>query len=364
LLVKVLRLGLAFVLLLLGILSSPAANFTNLWAYAATAYNQKNWDQTIDYCNKAIALETNNPLVYLARGGAFENARQFEKAASDFNRAIVLATNNIPLSFAYLMRGFNYSETTNYERAVDDYSKAIQINPAFQMAYVRRAYAYKLQQRYDLSIIDCNMATLLNPDDVEAVFYNGGAYYSKQDYTKAIEAYSKAIEINTNYSGSYQTMGFAYFRKEDYKQAIINFSKYIRLQPTNAEAYSSRGLAESRVGNFRIGIVDCRKGMQLDTNSDVALNNLAWLLTTAPKSKMRDGHKAVEYAKRACELNSWKNAYYLGTLAAANAEIGNFDEAVKWERKCIIIGLPDKEMEQARRELKLFENKQPYHADK
>jgi hypothetical protein len=94
------------------------------------------------------------------------------------------------------------------------------------------------------------------------------------------------------------------------------------------------------------------------------LNNLAWLLATAPKSKMRDGQKAVEYAKRACDLDSWKNAYYLGTLAAANAEVGNFDEAVKWERKCIIIGLPEKEMQQARRELNLFENKKPYHADK
>jgi len=102
----------------------------------------------------------------------------------------------------------------------------------------------------------------------------------------------------------------------------------------------------------------------LDTNCDVAFNNLAWLLATAPKSKLRDGQKAVEYAKRACELDSWKNPYYLGTLAAANAEIGNFDEAVKWERKCIIIGFPEKEMQQARKELNLFESKKPYHADK
>lgn len=364
LLVKTLRLGLAFVLLLLGTLSSPAENFTNLWAYAGAAYKQKNWEQTIDYCNKAIELETNNPFGYLTRGGAFVNTKQFEKAESDFNRAIVLATDAILLSQAYLMRGYYYSQITNFDKAVNDYSKAIQINPAFQMAYVSRAHAYKLQHRYDLSILDCNMATMLNPDDVEANFYKGEAFSGKHEYTKAIEAYSKAIAIDTNYCWAYYQRAVAYCDRDDYPHAIKDFDKLIQLQPTNAEAYSARGLAKSKAGDFGAAIEDCRKGVQLDTNSTGALNNLAWLLATAPKSKRRDGQKAVEYATRACELDLWKNPYYLGTLAAANAEVGNFDEAIKWERKCIIIGLPDKEMEQARRELKLFGNRQPFHADK
>jgi len=283
---------------------------------------------------------------------------------SDFNKAIDLATNNIPLSYAYLNRGYFYQQTKNSEKAVDDYSKAIQINPSFQSAYANRASVYNSQRRYDLSIIDCNMAIMLNPDEVDAYRNKGDAYYGKREYDKAVEAYSKAISFDTNSSWMYFVRAVAYCGKDDHPHAIKDFDRVIQLQPTNAEAYSYRGLTKSRNGDFKGGIEDCKKGIQLDTNCAVAFNNLAWLLATAPKAKLRDGQKAVEYALRACKLNSWKDAYNLGTLAAAYAEIGNFDEAVKWERKCIIMGLPDKEMEQARKELRLFDQKKPYHADK
>ena len=48
-----------------------------------------------------------------------------------------------------------------------------------------------------------------------------------------------------------------------------------------------------------------------------------------------NGKQAVEYANKACDLTGWKNANYLSTLAAAYAEVGNFDEATKWQTKCI-----------------------------
>jgi hypothetical protein len=84
----------------------------------------------------------------------------------------------------------------------------------------------------------------------------------------------------------------------------------------------------------------------------------------APDAKLRDGQRALLYAKRACDLTEWKNPYCLGTLAVAYAETGNFDEAVKWEQKCIEAGLPENELKQARQELDLFNQKKPYHAEK
>ena len=63
-------------------------------------------------------------------------------------------------------------------------------------------------------------------------------------------------------------------------------------------------------------------------------------------------------------INAWKDPYSLGTLAAAYAEIGNFKAALKWEKKCIEVGLPEKELKQARKELDLFRHDKPYHAEK
>ena len=59
-----------------------------------------------------------------------------------------------------------------------------------------------------------------------------------------------------------------------------------------------------------------------------ALNNLAWLLATCGDDRLRNGAEAVRDAEQACALTGYKQAGFLGTLAAAYAEAGRFPEAV------------------------------------
>jgi hypothetical protein len=70
-----------------------------------------------------------------------------------------------------------------------------------------------------------------------------------------------------------------------------------------------------------------------------------------------NGTLALEHATKACELSGWKRADYLDT----HAEGGNFDEAVRWQKKALAIGFPDRETaESARRRLKRYEDGKPY----
>jgi tetratricopeptide (TPR) repeat protein len=97
-------------------------------------------------------------------------------------------------------------------------------------------------------------------------------------------------------------------------------------------------------------------------NPGLLLNNIAWLQATCPRAELRYGAKAVENATKACELTNWENAGYVDTLAAAYAETGDFDLAVKWQKKAIELTAkdesipPDKEFEER---LKLYQSGQP-----
>ncbi len=91
----------------------------------------------------------------------------------------------------------------------------------------------------------------------------------------------------------------------------------------------------------------------------LAQKALIW--SSCPELRYRDGKKAVEAATRACELAQWKAPFALGCLAAACAENGDFDAAVKWEKKAIELIADDEPLRTKHRQvLALFEKKQPY----
>ncbi|MFM1769835.1 MAG: hypothetical protein RJA22_2364 [Verrucomicrobiota bacterium] len=59
------------------------------------------------------------------------------------------------------------------------------------------------------------------------------------------------------------------------------------------------------------------------------LNDLAWLRATHPQAAARQGAEAVRLAERACQLTQRREPFLLGTLAAAYAEAGRFEDAVR-----------------------------------
>jgi len=93
------------------------------------------------------------------------------------------------------------------------------------------------------------------------------------------------------------------------------------------------------------------------------LGNKAYLLATCSKDMLlRDGKKAMGLAKQAHELDK-ENGWWMRSLSVAYAEVGNFEEAIKWQKKA----LEDKEYasdneEKARAEkrLRLYAQKKPY----
>ena len=89
------------------------------------------------------------------------------------------------------------------------------------------------------------------------------------------------------------------------------------------------------------------------------LNNLAWLWATCPKDELRDGPRALEFARKACEQTGWEQPGYLDTLAVACAECGQFDEAVRWQAKAVELATQAEKADYQSR-LDLYKAGRPY----
>lgn len=72
-----------------------------------------------------------------------------------------------------------------------------------------------------------------------------------------------------------------------------------------------------------------REGLAAAPDNAILANSLAWNLAVAPESAVRDGAEAVRLARLACSGEFADNPIALDTLAAALAESGDFDAAVR-----------------------------------
>src|SRR5206468_11306229 len=107
-----------------------------------------------------------------------------------------------------------------------------------------------------------------------------------------------------------------------------------------AEAHFALALAYARASdgrasvpashsqNSQLALAHLKEALRLNSTSAETLNDFASVLATHPDTEFRNGAQAVALADRACEMTSHNNPLYLGTLAAAYAEAGQFEKAI------------------------------------
>ena len=91
-------------------------------------------------------------------------------------------------------------------------------------------------------------------------------------------------------------------------------------------------------------------------------SNLAWVLATSPENKYRDGPRAVQLAEFACKATGYKSPPLLDTLAAAYAEVGQFEQAIRITLQAIELVRSNPKASTATLEsrLKLYREGRPY----
>lgn len=87
-------------------------------------------------------------------------------------------------------------------------------------------------------------------------------------------------------------------------------------------------------------------------------NNLAHLLATCPVDELRDGKRAVELAQQAAQMFGAPQADMLDTLAAAYAEVGDFEKAIASQQQAIKLGRPDQQ-KKMKQHLELYRQEKP-----
>ena len=199
-------------------------------------------------------------------------------------------------------------------------------------------------------------------NDLATSYRNLGVFFEATgESTKALEHFAKAANVTPRDSHNHVRLGIVLLKLKRYREAVNSFTTVIKLNPKYSRGYYYRGRAQARLSRFQLAKQDYARACRLSSTSTAQINSLAWLLATCPDESIRNGKLAVQLATRACKMTKWKSAKCLGTLAAAHAESGDFESAVKWQKEAQRLYSPELKERWAFL-LELYNSAKPYRA--
>jgi tetratricopeptide (TPR) repeat protein len=147
-------------------------------------------------------------------------------------------------------------------------------------------------------------------------------------------------------------------------EAMRHYEAGLAIKPDDEGTLYNSGVALLQLKQPAAAIERFEKTLEIDPNHKLALMSLAWLRSISRDPLMRRGEDAVRLARRGVELTKERDEWQLDTLAAAYAEAGQFEEAVKTETQAIQVaqenGANDV-IDEMRSRLRLYQSGTPFH---
>jgi tetratricopeptide (TPR) repeat protein len=135
------------------------------------------------------------------------------------------------------------------------------------------------------------------------------------------------------------------------------------LDPSYVVPWHLRGVTWQAKKEYAKALADYEKAAQLAGKAPYASvyhTAVAFLRAGCPDATVRDGDKALEAARKAHALA--KGPAEMAALAAAHAELGQFDRAVEWQQRAIAEA-PAGAEGQYRERLKKYQDRKPYRLE-
>ncbi len=194
--------------------------------------------------------------VYVLRGQQFTLQKKYDKALSDFNKAVELAPND---TAARMERANLYAEMRNFPLALKDCNSVIAQHPKDIFCYELRAKILEASKQPDKALSDLTKIVDLSGTDPPAYLRRGQLYDRLGQYEKAISDYSMAIDLNHSDDDGYRFRGGSYFKLGKFDKAVDDFTQAINRDPEgNVEAYAMRASAYDKLGKPDLAARDRR----------------------------------------------------------------------------------------------------------
>lgn len=229
-------------------------------------------------------------------------------------------------------QGYSAASEKRFPLALACFKKALAIDKDNADVYFARSGILAHEKNdYPAAITDLTQVLRLRPKNYSALFNRGLYKESTRDFDGAIKDYTQVLDPDadfSNYGGTdneakahtLHYRGRVYqWHKKNYELAAADYTAALKLDPSLKRIYYRRAQCFHGLNKYRSATSDFDMALEHEPTYPNLLNAYAWLLATCPVSEFRDGKRALELAEK-----TKSNTH----LAAAHAELGDFDSAI------------------------------------
>jgi tetratricopeptide (TPR) repeat protein len=292
----------------------------------------------------AVAAHPKSGAAHNALGGALKHKGDLKGAIAEFRKVVEMGPLN-PEGHYNLGNALLSASKGNkavLDEALACLQRADKLNPNQAEIHSSLGFVRFEMGEKDKAIAEFQEALKINPKYVRAHSALGLVLHLTTDrWDEALEHLRRAVDCDKNDARAHSSLGITLARlgvkpgKEAYlDEALSHFKTAVELEPQSAETHAGLGFGWQRKRNVDKALAEYTKAIELDPMNAMAHQNLAWILAAGP-DRVRDGQQALLHATRACELQHRKSAESVATLAAAYAEVGDFDRSCELQEQAL-----------------------------
>ena len=308
------------------------------------ALAKQDFAHAVELLEKAIALDAQATVIHYPLAMAYRGLGDQAKAQAHLAvRGGLAVKPDDPLmqrveamlnsALSYEVSGADALDRGDWKGAADSFRKGLEIAPKEPSLHHKLGTALALLGDTDAAVKQFEQAIALDPGFAKAQYSLGIIEASRGQSSSASQHFTAALKAEPGYVEARLQLGHLLRRSGQFEASLPEYARIVKADARVPEARFGYAAALIRLRRYAEARESLAEAIRLYPSELAFANALARVLAAAPDDAVRDGRRAALFAQPV--IARIRAVETMETMAMAQAELGQFTEAVRWQKEAI-----------------------------